>query len=80
MTDEALPRRYFTVVDPVGTPAPAMEYWAAIPKESERIDMPVRRFIKLIGSGECLLETGNGVFMGSQSQRTFYRFPAQLGG
>lgn len=80
MTDEPLPRRYFTVVDAIGSPAPAMEYWAATPNEEEAVYdvMPLRRFVKLIGSGESLVETGDGVFMGTSSQRTFYRFPANL--
>lgn len=57
-----------------------MEYWAATLCEEEAApeSTRLRRFVKLIGSGEDLSEMGDGVFRGVQSQRTFYRLPADL--
>lgn len=79
MTDETRPPRYFTVVDSIGWPSHAMEYWAATPSEGKAApeSSQLRRFIKLIGSGENLSETGDGMLKGIQSRQTFYRFPAE---
>lgn len=77
MTSETSHPHYFTVVDAIGWPSPAMEYWAAVPDEEQpttNAPMPMRRFIRLIGSGEGLIETGKGVFLGRETQRSFYRF------
>lgn len=74
MTDATESRRYFTVLDESGHPAPAMEYWAATPEQDEPVYAVValRRFVKLIG-GERLEETTEGVFVGNWSRRTFFR-------
>ena len=75
MTDATESRRYFTVLDESGRPAPAMEYWAATPDQDEPVYevVALRRFVKLIGSGERLEETTEGVFVGNRSRRTFFR-------
>lgn len=75
MTDATESRRYFTVLDESGHPAPAMEYWAAMPEQEEPVYavLALRRFVKLIGSGEHLEETSQGVFVGNWSRRTFFR-------
>lgn len=78
MIDATQSRRYFTVLDESGRPAPAMEYWAATPDQDVPLYqvLPLRRYVKLIGSGEYLEETAEGVFVGSRSQRTFFRLPS----
>lgn len=66
-------RRYFTVLDEDGRAAPAVEYWAAVVDEDQPVYqvLPLRRFIKLIGSGEQLEEAHEGVFVASFSRRIF---------
>lgn len=66
-------RRYFSVRDPLGGLFPAVEYWAATLDE-EHITfevVPLRRHIKLLGSGERLEEVVDGTFVGARSRRTF---------
>lgn len=66
-------RRYFLVRDPSGGVFPAVEYWAATLNE-EQISfevVPLRRYIKLLGSGERLEEVIGGAFVGSRSGRMF---------
>lgn len=81
MTDAHPPRVYFTVVDAAGLPAAAMEYWAASPEEDMPTYevLPIRRFIKLTGLGESLVEISDGVYQARPSQRIFYRLPATSG-
>jgi len=65
-------RTYFTVTDEDGNGHPAVEYLAAT-LDGERVfqNMPLKRFVKLIGSGEHLESLGNGRFIGSYSRRTY---------
>ncbi len=75
---ETLPRRYFTVLDEAGRPAPAVEYWAASLDGAEPAyeALPLRRFVKLLGSGECLEKVEEGVFIASISRRAFFPMPS----
>lgn len=70
-------RRYFTVVDEDGRAAPVTEYWAAIVDEHHvtHEGAALRRFIKLLGSGERLEEVEEGVFVARTSRRTFFAVP-----
>lgn len=70
-----LPRVYFTVIDDAGRTAPAVEYWAEHFDESAEGTevLPLFRFVKLIGSGECLRASGNGTFVGEVCGRTFHQ-------
>ena len=70
-----LPRVYFTVTDDTGRTAPAVEYWAEHFDEAveETKVLPLCRFVKLIGSGECLKAAGNGTFVGVSCGRTFHQ-------
>lgn len=74
-TTTALPRIYFTVVDEGGKAAPAVEYWAA--HFDEALDnyevLPLRRFVKLLGSGESLSELGGGAYETEVSGKRLYR-------
>ncbi|TFY98503.1 hypothetical protein [Ramlibacter rhizophilus] len=66
-------RRYFTVRDAAGKDMPAVEYWAGY-FEHEQVAhqvVPLRRFVKLLWSGEPLLEQGEGRFVGRVSGRVF---------
>lgn len=74
-TTTALPRTYFTVVDEAGQAAPAVEYWAAHFDEAVENHevLPLRRFVKLLGSGESLLEVGQGIFETEGSGKRLYR-------
>ena len=75
------PRRYFTVLDEAGHHAPAMEYWATTPDDCDPVQGigRLRKFVKLIGSGECLDTAGDGVFIARWSQRTFFQLPPMDG-
>jgi len=65
-------RTYFTVTDDEGNGHPAMEY-LAVSSDSEPVFevTPLKRFVKLIGSGEHLKSLGDGRFVGSYSRRTY---------
>lgn len=80
MTDPHPERRYFTVIDEEGRVAPAVEYWAAMLTDDWHLyeGMTLRRFVKLIGSGEALKETDAGVFVGTETHRTYFQFPVTL--
>lgn len=65
-------RTYFTVLDEDGVGHPAMEYLAATLDEQPVFQvLPLKRFVKLIGSGEHLEAAGDGRFVSSRSRRTY---------
>ena len=66
-------RTYFTVTDEDGKGHPAVEYLAATLEDDKPAfqPMPLKRFVKLIGSGEHLESLGDGRFIGSHSRRTY---------
>jgi hypothetical protein len=65
-------RTYFTVTDDDGKGHPAVEYLAATVDEQALFEVtPLKRFVKLIGSGEHLKSLGDGRFIGSYSRRTY---------
>jgi hypothetical protein len=80
MTEEKQPRVYFTVLDEAGKALPAVEYWAGcMDSDGPFYDVvPLRRFIKLLGSSEPLSDTGTNVFIGVRTGRRFVR--AETGG
>jgi hypothetical protein len=70
--DPDRPRTYFTVVDENGTCHPAVSYLAATLNEEPVFQvMPLKRYIRLIGSGEHLEPVGDGRFVGASTRRTF---------
>ena len=72
MDEGTCQRTYFTVTDDDGNGHPAMEYLAASLDDAPVFEvMPLKRFVKLIGSGEHLKSLGDGRFIGSRSRRTF---------
>ena len=65
-------RTYFTVTDEHGNGHPAVEYLAAtLDGEPAFQGLPLKRFVKLIGTGEHLESLGDGRFVGARSRRTF---------
>lgn len=65
-------RTYFTVTDESGKGHPAVEYLAGTLDEVPVFQvMPLKRFVKLIGSGEHLEPLGEGRFLGTRSRRTY---------
>jgi hypothetical protein len=65
-------RSYFTVVDEEGIAHPAMEYVAATLDEQPVFHvLPLKRFVKLIATGENLAALGDGRFIGARSGRVF---------
>ena len=65
-------RNYFTVVDDEGVAHPAMEYLAATLDEQPVFHvLPLKRFVKLIATGENLAALGDGRFIGARSGRIF---------
>ena len=67
-------RRYFTVVDEQGRHLPVVEYRAASLSEDELPPfqvMPLRRFVKVMGTGGYLRATADGVFIEVQSGRRY---------
>ncbi|HSW20834.1 MAG TPA: hypothetical protein VLJ86_26670 [Ramlibacter sp.] len=68
-------RVYFSVLDPTGHRLPAVEYWAGtLDSETPVFQVaPLRRFIKLLGSGEPLRDAGDGLFTGAVTGRSFIR-------
>lgn len=65
-------RTYFTLVDESGKGHPAMEYVAGTLDEEPTFQIvPLKRFVKLIGSGEPLEAAGEGQFVGARSRRKF---------
>lgn len=72
MDSSAAERRYFTVRDDEGREVPAVEYWAGyFDQELVHEVVPLRRFVKLLWSGEPLTETRPGVFAGHHSDREY---------
>ena len=72
MDDSNCQRTYFTVTDDSGKGHPAVEYLAATLDGGPVFQvMPLKRFVKLIGSGEHLEALGDGRFIGLRSRRTF---------
>lgn len=66
------PRTYFTVTDEFGNGHPAMEYLAgSLDGQPVFQVIPLKRFVKLIGSGEVLERVGEGQFVGARSRRTY---------
>lgn len=77
MDESTYHRTYFTVTDDDGNGHPAVEYLAATLDDRTVFPiMAVKRFVKLIGSGEHLESLGDGRFIGSYSRRTY---SAQMG-
>lgn len=74
MTRVAEDRRYFTVLDEDGRAMPAVEYWAGYFDQAQPVNdiVPLRRFIKLLWSGEPLGERGEGMFVGQHSGRRYF--------
>jgi hypothetical protein len=65
-------RTYFLVTDESGKGYPAMEYLAATLDEQPVFQvMPLKRFVKLIGSGEPLESIGDGRFVGARTRQTY---------
>jgi hypothetical protein len=65
-------RIYFTLTDESGRGHPAMEYLAGTLEEEPVFQViPMKRFVKLIGSGESLEALGDGRFIGSRTGRAF---------
>lgn len=76
---ETSSRKYFTVVDEHGRAMPAVEYWAGTfdTTQPQFEIVPLRRFIKLIGTGESLREDGDGVLRTAGSGQRFFRLQTQ---
>ena len=65
-------RTYFFVTDEDGNGFPAMEYLAGTLDERPVFEVtPLKRFVKLIGSGEHLMSLGDGRFIGCSNRRTY---------
>ena len=65
-------RTYFTLLDQHGKGHPAMEYVAATLDGQHVFQvMPLKRFVKLIGSGERLEPLGEGRYIDVRSGRTY---------
>ena len=65
-------RSYFAVTDESGRRHPAMEYLAGTLDDQPVFQvMPLKRFVKLIGSGEPLESIGDGRFVGSRTRQTY---------
>jgi hypothetical protein len=66
-------RVYFTVLDAAGNAMPAVEYWAAVMEEDAPVYevLPLRRFVKVLGSSEPLKQTGQGTFEGAYSGQMY---------
>ena len=77
MADEAVSRTrlYFLVVDEAGHELPAVEYWAgSLDADAPQYQVvPLRKFVKLLGAGELLEESGEDAFHGKGSGRRFVR-------
>ena len=72
MEDRKFDRTYFIVTDDDGRGHPAVEYLAATLDGAPVFQiLPLKRFFKLIGSGEHLEALGDGRFIGSNSRRTY---------
>lgn len=72
MDDFDRPRTYFTVTDEFGATYPAMEYIAGTLDEQPVFHVvPLKKFVKLIGSGEHLEGLGDGDFVGVTSRRRY---------
>lgn len=72
-------RTYFTLLDEDGIGHPAVEYVAAtLDVQPAPEIMPLRRFVKLIGSGEHLEPLDNGRYIGSHSGRAYSTHLAAL--
>lgn len=79
MTRVADERRYFTVLDEDGRAMPAVEYWAGYFEQEQPVHdvVPLRRFLKLLWSGEPLNEKGEGVFVGRHSGRRYFALASE---
>jgi hypothetical protein len=75
------PRTYFTVTDESGKRHPAVEYLAGSLDEQPVFQViPLKRFLKLIGSGEHLQALGDGRFIGTHSRRIYCAHLAAVAG
>jgi hypothetical protein len=70
--------RYFTVLDESGRAEPVVEFWAGgIDYEQLVYEVaPLRKFVKVLGTGEYLKEEDDGVFLESRTGRRLF-FVAQ---
>ncbi|MBL0421984.1 hypothetical protein JI739_16660 [Ramlibacter sp. AW1] len=67
-------RRYFTVIDDQGRHLPVVEYWAASLSDDDLPPfqvMPLRRYVKVMGTGDYLRATADGAFIEVQSGRRY---------
>ncbi len=75
MSEDVDSRRYFTVLDLSGRAAPAVEYWAGAPDEDTPAYtvVPLRKFVRIVGSGERLEQLEESVFLGLESRQKYFR-------
>lgn len=70
-------RKYFNVIDENGRELPAVEYWAAgIHDDASVFEVvPLRRFVKLLGTGDHLQPLADGVFTAQSGRRYLQTVP-----
>jgi hypothetical protein len=72
--------RYFTMVDESGRAESVVEFWSGSVDYEQLVyqAVPLKRFIKVLGSGEYLKDEGSGVFVEGRTGRRL--FPLGAGG
>lgn len=78
MADAVERTRYFTVVDEAGRAEPVVEFWAGSVDYDQLVyqGSPLRRFLKVLGTGEYLSEESEGVFVETGSGRRLFQVNA----
>ena len=73
MADSSPSRRYFTVRDEAGRELPVVEYWAATLDDDVNVFhvVPLRRYVKVLGTGAYLSPGRDGSFIELQTGRRF---------
>lgn len=73
MAQSSPDRRYFTVTDEGGREWPVVEYWAASVDDDATVFqvVPLRRFVKVLGTGAYLQGGLDGAFIEVGSGRRF---------
>lgn len=74
MTGTVANTRYFTMVDEAGRAEPVVEFWSGSIDYEQLVYQatPLKRFIKLLGTGEYLREEDAGVFVEAGTGRKLF--------